>query len=713
MKTQSITAASPIWKSENSKASLIKPQHDLIKLQHDLPRFQADVGRRFFYEFVKLAWHVLEPGTPFVDGFHVRAICDHLQAVTEGLIQNLIINIPPGHAKSLIVAVFWPAWVWIMLAEARWLFSSHREELALRDSVRCRRLIESPWYQTRWGNRFRLSDDQNQKGRFENTKTGYRVVVPMSAGTGERGDYVVVDDPHSVEQAESDTQRAAAIDWWNGSMATRLNDLSTGHKVVIMQRLHESDLTGDLLSKGGYEHLCLPAEFDPDRRCTTSIGWSDPRQEQGELLWPQKVSNFDLDNLKKTLGSYRYAAQYQQRPAPAEGGIFKRHWWRFYGPANTVVQVRIPDGSLQSIPNVPLPEEFDEVVQSWDLSFKDLATSDYVVGQVWGAKGADRYLLDQTRERMDLPRTLDAIRAMSAKWPNAAAKLVEDRANGPAVIASLKHELQGLIAVNPEGGKMVRASAVSPQIEAGNVYLPHPSVAPWVEDLIEESASFPNAKYDDQVDALTQALNRLRGGSCLVYTVPESDFTIDPQDFPSTYEHVFAMDVGPAGTAVLWLVSDRKGYTLCVRDVYYEKGSDPGIHAARIRSRGSWIPGLFDPTANGRSREDGLRLIQIYRDLGLDLNTAVDSEQSGVLEVTQCLTSGRLKVFRGLEQLFQQYRLYRRDQHGLVVKQNDSLMNCLRHVCVAGPGRMRSKPNPQQDPDGSGYQPGMENAWMR
>jgi predicted phage terminase large subunit-like protein len=251
-----------------------------------------------------------------------------------------------------------------------------------------------------------------------------------------------------------------------------------------------------LLDKGGYEHLCLPAEFAPDRRCVTSIGWSDPRQDRGELLWPQKFSQADLDGLKKTLGSYRYAAQFQQRPAPAEGGIFKRHWLRYYRPANLElppVQVRMPDGSVQSFVAVPLPEQFDEGAQSWDPAFKNLETSDYVVGQVWAAKGADRFLLDQVRERMDMPRMLEAIRALSARYPFAAAKFVEDRANGPAVIASLKHEIPGLIPVNPEGGKIARAAAVSPQIEAGNVYLPHPKIAPWVDALIEEIASFPNA----------------------------------------------------------------------------------------------------------------------------------------------------------------------------------------------------------------------------
>src|ERR1022692_2815437 len=210
-------------------------------------------------------------------------------------------------------------------------------------------------------------------------------------------------DPNSAEQAALDTERHAAVERGKGSMGTRLNDLSSGHKVVIMQRLHEADLTGGLLAKGGYDLLCLPAEFEPEHRCVTSIGWSDPRQESGELLWPEKVSRDDLDGLKTTLGSYRYAAQYQQRPSPAEGGVFKRSWWRYWRPAHRElppVQVRMADGTVESIAAVSLPERFDQVVQSWDLAFKDLATSDYVVGQVWAARRADRFLLDQRRERM-------------------------------------------------------------------------------------------------------------------------------------------------------------------------------------------------------------------------------------------------------------------------------------------------------------------------
>src|SRR5450631_3353732 len=323
--TNLTTVSSPIPNCSNSTPSSGRPMLSCLHLK-------TEKARRKLHEFVLQAWPLLEPATPFVEGMHVHAVCEHLQAVAEGRIRNLIVNIPPGHAKSLLTAVFWVAWSWIDHPEARWLFSSYREPLATRDSVKCRRLIESPWYQERWGDRYQLSDDQNQKSRFENTRTGYRVVVPMSAGTGERGDYVVVDDPHSVDQAESDTERRSAIEWWNGSMSTRLNDFATGHRIVITQRLHEADLTGDLLQKGGYELLCLMEEFEPGRRYTTAIGWTDPRKEPGELPWPENVTQKDVEELKVALGSYRYAGQYQQRPSPATGGILKRHWWRYWRP---------------------------------------------------------------------------------------------------------------------------------------------------------------------------------------------------------------------------------------------------------------------------------------------------------------------------------------------------------------------------------------------
>jgi len=669
----STTLNSPTNSSSSLRQSWPNPVVNPILLQ-------AEKGRRNLYEFVLQAWHVLEPDTPFVAGFHLRAICEHLQAITEGRMRNLIINVPPGHAKSLLTAVFWPAWVWIDHPEARWLFSTYREPLATRDSVRCRRLIESDWYQERWGGRYQLCGDQNQKNRFENTATGYRVVVPMCAGTGERGDYVVVDDPHSVEQAESEAERRSAIEWWNGSMATRVNDFTTGHKVVIQQRLHEVDLTGDLLSKGGYELLCLPAEFEPERRCSTSISWTDPRKKSGDLLWPEKVSKADLDNVKVSLGSYRYAGQYQQRPSPAEGGIFKRPWWRFWRHTHLdlpPVQVRTPDGELRTIHAIPIPAEFDTVIQSWDMAFKDLATSDYVVGQVWGARKADRFLLDQMRQRMDMPSTKEAVRELSRRWPKAAAKLIEDKANGPAVIQELRHDVSGLIEINPEGGKIARANAVSPQVESGNVYLPHPAIAPWVEAFIEEAASFPNGRNDDQVDAMTQALNRLRCNNG-IFCIPESQITVNPFEVSATWPRAFGVVVTPTAVAALWGARDPSG-TIFLYAEHLFPHPEPSQNARAIGALGDWIPGVLNMKG---SQADRYKVVQLYRQLGLNIQISTQADDAGVYQVLQLLASNKLKVFASLSGFLAEYRIGE--------EQSPLLLGC--QSLILSRERMRTRP---------------------
>ncbi|HUK89449.1 MAG TPA: phage terminase large subunit [Blastocatellia bacterium] len=247
-------------------------------------------------------------------------------------------------------------------------------------------------------------------------------------------------------------------------------------------------------------------------RLPESIKHSDPRTERGELLWPGRWNREYVELQKRTLGSYRAAGQLQQRPSPAEGGILKRRWWRFWRqPRESYppVLLRLEDGTFLELEASPLPESLANYLQSWDLAFKDTASSAYVVGQVWAKKGADCFLLDQAREKLDFPETLKAIERMTAKWPNCKVKLVEDKANGPAVIATLKSKISGLIPVEPGGSKEARAHAVSPFIESGNVYLPHPGSARWVAELIEEATAFPNGAYADQVDAMTQALNRL------------------------------------------------------------------------------------------------------------------------------------------------------------------------------------------------------------
>ena len=482
---------------------------------------RAEKCRRHFRHFVRHGWEVLEPGTRLAWNWHIDAICDHCQAVTRGEIRNLLINIPPGHMKSLIVSVFWPAWEWIEEPEVRSLFSSYALDLSLRDSVRFRDLVQSDWYQDWFCPEWRLSQDQKTKSNISNGRKGFRLAMSVGGrATGFRGNKIVTDDPLNAKEMHSLAAREECLFWWDKVMSSRLNDMRTGAKVIIMQRLHEQDLSGHVLGKGVYEHLCLPSEFEPDRRSVTFIlragervpFWEDPRTEPGELLFPELFPRPVLDQARKDLGEDGYAGQHMQAPAPPEGGMLKRHHWRFWKHAGQPlgpVPMRMADGSQVEIPVVELPAAFDEQIQSWDMAFKDTKASDFVVGQAWGRTSADKWLLEQVRDRLSFTASVEAVREMSARWPRAYAKLVEDKANGPAIIDTLTHEIAGMIAVNPEGGKEARCAAVSPQQEAHNVYLPHPDIAPWVWAFIERCAAFPKVTHDDEIDALSQALLRL------------------------------------------------------------------------------------------------------------------------------------------------------------------------------------------------------------
>ena len=484
----------------------------------------AERARRRLAEFIRQAWSQVEPGTPYTHGWHVDAIAEHLEAVSSGAIRRLVINIPPRHAKSLTVAVFWPAWDWLSTPSRQFLSASYAIVLSRRDAVRARRLIEGPWYQARWGGRFVLAEDQNEKTRYENDKGGYRIATSTGgSATGDGGDILILDDPHKVQDAQSDTIRENDLDWWRETWSTRLNDPRKSCEVIIMQRLHERDVTGHVLAEvGGFEHLMLPARFDPERRCTTSIGWSDPRTSAGELLWPERYDSAELALIEKKLGSYGAAGQMAQQPAPSGGGLFKSWWLRFWIPADATVppapeRVRKPDGSWHECQQIALPADLGTHRQSWDCAFKGTASSDNVAGQLWAELGADSFLLDSVVDKMDIVATMQAIRMMAERWPQAHEKLVEDKANGSAVIQMLQHEVPGLIAIEPQGGKVARANAVAPTVEAGNVYLPHPALYPWVRPLIAELTTFPAAANDDQVDALTQYLNRRYGTTGFVF----------------------------------------------------------------------------------------------------------------------------------------------------------------------------------------------------
>lgn len=481
----------------------------------------AEKCRENFRYFVKAAWPTADPSKAFIPNWHIDAIADHLQAVADLQIKSLLINVPPGMAKSNLTCVLWPAWMWIRKKDnadfggPRWKgqFASYKEQLAQRDSVKCRSLMMSDWYQEMFRPDWKFSTDQNVKGYFENSEKGARLSLSVGTGTGMRGNAIVADDPISADDALSDAKIEEHVFWWDNTMSNRFNDMDKGVKIVIMQRLSERDLSGHILNQGGYEHLCLPMEFEPERKCVTVIGWEDPRKTEGELLFPELFPQSVIEKEKAIKGASGYAGQYQQRPSPAGGGMWKEHWWNYWVPPGVSmppVSVKRPDGITVQKRAIELPVAFDAEVQSWDFAFKGEMNSDFVVGGVIAAKGASRFVLDLVRDRMDFPTTIKAVRNFSTKHPGAYMKLVEDKANGPAVIQSLHHEIGGFVAVNPIGGKIARAAALSPEIEAGNWYLPHPLLQEWVKSFLSEASAFPVGLNDDQCDMISQSGARLK-----------------------------------------------------------------------------------------------------------------------------------------------------------------------------------------------------------
>jgi len=463
----------------------------------------AVLAKRSLIDFVRQAWLIVEPGVPFVEGWHHTAICEHLEAVTRGEIRKLVISVPPEHSKSTIVARCWTAWAWIQNPSFDWLFSSYSAQRAIADSVACRNILESGWYRKHWGDLFHLTSDQNQKIRYTNSQQGERISMGLlGSGTGEHGDFVVCDDPHNIRDQWSPTRLEATVSTWDQVMSRCVNDPRTSRHLIIMQRLHHRDLAAHCLKQGGYEYLMLPTQYDSTRSKATSIGWVDPRKKKDELLWPMRFGLDEIRDSKLRLGSRGFSSQHQQNPSAEEGAIFKRQYWRYYSndPENIAATM-------------------DEVIQSWDMAFKDEDTSSKVAGHIWGRKGANRYLLDRICEHLDFVETIKALLRMTEKWPIASAKLVEDKANGTAVISALKQRVTGLIPWPPKGkimgSKIARASAMQPEAEAGNVWLPNPERFPWVEEFIEYCVSFPGGEYDDDIDAMTQAHDRFRSVSVI------------------------------------------------------------------------------------------------------------------------------------------------------------------------------------------------------
>lgn len=464
-----------------------------------LHRVRRTIALRSLHGFVKTFWGVVEPGSEFQDNWHIRALCEHLEAVwPKQQIKKLLINMPPRHGKSIIVSVMWPMWLWVQDPSLKFLFASYAASLSFRDGGKCLNLLMSNKFQETFPDWVGLRSRTASK--IITGQLGHRIATSVGgATTGEGGDILVMDDLLNALEAFSETERNKANTWMDQALSTRANDPRRSARVMVCQRLHEDDPAGHVLAEGGWDHLCLRARYEPYVP-TTSLGFKDPRTEEGQLLWPERFSDAAMRDLEHMLGTYGTAGQLQQRPAPLDGGLLPRSWWNWYK------QGTIDYVGARSILSV-------------DAAFKDGPGNSYTVIQTWTSRGADKFLVDQIREHMDMPTLLATLRNLCSKL-RPRAVLIEDKANGPAVISTLRREIPGILAVTPDGSKEARVAAISPQVEARNVYLPEG--APWVEDFVAECASFPNARHDDQVDAMTQAVryltwNTLAGGEIPVF----------------------------------------------------------------------------------------------------------------------------------------------------------------------------------------------------
>lgn len=457
--------------------------------QADLIAVEKELCRRSLAEFAKRAWHVLEPGTPLKWGWALDAICLHLEAVTDGRIKRLLMNVPPGSMKSLLTGVIWPAWEWGPrdMQEMRFVGTAHEETLAIRDSRKCRDLIKSEWYQSLWP--VELAADLDGKREFGNKRKGVRQARAFTSMTGVRGDRVILDDPISADNANSPAKLEAARIAFTETLPTRVNSDQSAI-VVVMQRLNEGDTSGVILDMGlPYVHLCIPMRFEPERRCTTEIGWTDPRTNPGELMFPERFGEAQVQELERTLGSYGAAGQLQQRPAPRGGGLLKGEWFQQY--------------------TVTPPLDFRFITA--DTAQKTGQENDYSVFQCWGrSKTGQAVLIDQLRGKWEAPELLEKGRAFWVKHRDIQGSAlrgmyIEDKVSGTGLIQTLRREGIAVIPVQREKDKVSRAYDAAPFIESGNVFLPMDRA--FTDDLLAEAVVFPGGAHDDQLDPMFDAIN--------------------------------------------------------------------------------------------------------------------------------------------------------------------------------------------------------------
>jgi predicted phage terminase large subunit-like protein len=443
--------------------------------------------RRDFAGFAQRAFHLLYPRTPFQTSWHLDVVAARLEAVRAGRVRRLVVNLPPRHLKSLLASVAFPAWVLGHAPAAEIVCVSYAQDLADKWSRDCRRIVASPWYRELFATR--LAPARQAMAEFETTAGGRRVATSIGGVlTGRGADLIVIDDPLKPEEALSDARRQHANEWYDHTLYSRLNDKAAGAVVLVMHRLHEDDLTGHVLAQEDWEVLRFPAiaETDESHAIENVSGPHVLVRRRGEALHAAREPPAMLDAIRRTIGEYNFAGQYQQAPAPLGGGLIKTGWFRRYAPDE-------------------LPAAFERAVQSWDTANKASELADFSVCTSWGVAGRRLYLVDVLRRRLEYPELKRAVRDAHARFkPDVV--LIEDRASGTQLIQELVDE--GLYAVTryrPQADKVMRMHAQTATIENGFVWVPQ--TAPWLAEYLHELAQFPYGRHDDQVDSTAQFLD--------------------------------------------------------------------------------------------------------------------------------------------------------------------------------------------------------------
>jgi predicted phage terminase large subunit-like protein len=474
---------------ERSKAQLLRRAEQALQASRPITAEQLEARACSLEQFVRWAWGIVDPA-PCIWNWHMSAICEHLQALVEDKLaaNNLLITVPPGSAKSRLVSVMLIAWQWARHPPWRVIAASGNPRVSTRDSLLTRQLIGSPQYRNKFGIAWDISDSQDQKTLFNNTAGGFRMATTSgSRVTGDRADALLIDDPLDAADAYSQAARDAVITWYSQAFANRLNDLRTGKRVIICQRLHPEDLAGYVLGveRSEWEHLTIPMEFEAKRAYTSSIGWTDPRTQDGELMFAERYPRAIVEQEKVRLGNSGAAGQLQQRPSIAGGEIFKR-------------------AHLQLLTEVPA---CTQTIITVDSAFKTGEENDYSVALVLGQFERGVVILDCIRGKYQYPQ-LKALIIELADRVRPAAVLVEDKASGQSLIQDLQQTTALPVkAVPTDGDKLMRANVIVPTWDAHRVHAL--ANAPWLADFLDEITVFPKAPHDDQVDAFVQGVRHL------------------------------------------------------------------------------------------------------------------------------------------------------------------------------------------------------------